>query len=86
MMPGCSKKQSLIFKDLCDYCLNNGFDVEIDSMAILDIASKYYDTENNNDLADNVRPSPKNLEKNNYITSNSSSLGMGVSASSITFT
>ena len=55
-------------------------------MAILDIACKYYDEENNEDLADRVRPSLKNLEENNYITSNGSSLGTGVSASTITFT
>lgn len=86
ILPDCTKKQSLIFKDLCDYCLDKGFDVEIDSIAILDIAGKYYDEENNEDLADRVRPSLKNLEKNNYITSDGSSLGMGVSTSNITFT
>lgn len=86
ILPGCTKRQSLIFKDLCDYCLDKGFDVEIDSSAILDMTSKYYDEENTDDLADRVRPSLKNLEKNNYITSNGSSLGMGVSTSCITVT
>lgn len=86
ILPGCTKKQSLIFKELCDYSLDKGFDAKIDPMAILDMASKYYDEENQADLADRVRPSLKNLEKNNYITSDGSSLGMGVSTSSITFT
>lgn len=86
MLPGCTRKQSLIFKDLCNYCLDKSFDAEIGPIAILDMTSKYYDEENIDDLADRVQPSLKNLEKNNYITSNGSSLGMGVSTSCITFT
>lgn len=86
ILPGCTKKQSLIFKDLCNYCLDKSFDTEIDPIVILDMTNKYYDEENTDDLADRVLPSLKNLEKNNYITSNGSSLGMGVSTSCITFT
>lgn len=84
ILPGCNKKESLIFKDLCDYCLDKSFDVEIDPVAILSMAHKYYD-ENSENLADKIRYSLKNLEKNNYITSKGSSLGMGIPTSSITF-
>ena len=85
MLPGCNKKQSLIFKDLCDFCLDKGFDAEIDPVAILDMVNKYYDEENYDKLADKIRYSLKNLEKHNYISSDGSSLGMGFSTSSITF-
>ena len=84
-LPGCNKKETLIFKDLCNYCLDKSFDVEIDPRAISGMVSKYYDEEDFEKLADKIRYSLKNLEKNNYITSDGSTLGMGFSTSSITF-
>lgn len=85
ILPGCNEKESLIFKNLCEYCLDKSFDVEIDPMAILNMVNTYYDEENPDKLADKIRYSLENLEKNNYITSKGSSLGMGFSTSSITF-
>lgn len=85
ILPGCNEKESLIFKKLCEYCLDKSFDVEIDPMAILDMVNKHYDEKNPEKLADKIRYSLENLEKNNYIISKDSSLGMGFSTSSITF-
>ena len=53
ILPGCNKKESSIFKDLCDFCLDNGFDAEIDPVAILGMVSKYYD-ENLEKLPDKI--------------------------------
>ena len=80
---GCSKIESLVFRELCDYCLDNGFDAEIDPMTILNLVSKYYDELDYYRLQEKIAYSLRNLERNDYINVAGGSVGMAFLSKSI---
>lgn len=79
----CNEKETIIFKDLCNYCLDGSFDDEIDPMTIINLVGKYYDEDDFEDLQERIDYSLKNLEKNNYITTVGGSVGLAFSSISI---
>lgn len=84
ILPNCNKKETNIFKDLCQNCLESSFDDEIDSLTILDIAQKYFNEEDFNILQEKIAIPLKSLEKNNYITTSGGLSGMAFTSKSIT--
>ena len=83
ILPGCNEKETNIFKDLCNYCLDRHFDDEIDPLTILDIVDKYYSEKNLDKLQERVAYSLGNLEMNDYIVSEENSLGFDFTSKSI---
>lgn len=83
ILPECNLKETNIFKDLCNYCLDKHFDDELDPITILNIVYKYYDEKDFEKLQEKVAYSLRNLEKNNYIISEGGSIGMAFTSKSI---
>ncbi len=83
VLPNCNKKETSIFKELCEYCLDKSFDVEIDPMVIINLVDKYYDEDDFDKLQEKIAFSLRNLEKNNYIFTNGGSIGLAFSSKSI---
>ena len=83
ILPECNEKETNIFKDLCNYCLDRHFDDEIDPITILNIVDKYYDEKNLDKLQERVAYSLRNLEMNNYIVSDGGSIGLAFTSKSI---
>ena len=86
VLPNCNKKETSIFKELCEYCLDKSFDVEIDPMGIINLVDKYYDEADFDKLQEKIAFSLRNLEKNNYIFTNGGSIGLAFSSKSISHT
>ena len=82
-LPKCSKKETMIFKDLCDLCLDGSFDDELEPITVINTLEKYYDEEDFDILQDRIAYSLKNLEKNNYIHTVGGSVGLAFSSISI---
>ena len=82
-LPKCSKKETMIFKDLCDLCLDGSFDDELEPMTVINTLDKYYDEDDFDILQDRIANSLKNLEKNNYIHTVGGSVGLSFSSISI---
>lgn len=83
ILPECNEKETNIFKDLCNYCLDKHFDDELDPLTILNIVYKYYDEKDFEKLQERVAYSLRNLEKNNYIINDGGSIGMAFTSKSI---
>lgn len=83
LLPKCSKKETMIFKDLCDLCLDGSFDDELEPMTVINTLDKYYDEDDFDILQDRIANSLKNLEKNNYIHTVGGSVGLSFSSISI---
>ena len=83
ILPECNEKETNIFKDLCNYCLDKHFDDELDPLTILNIVYKYYDEKDFEKLQERVAYSLRNLEKNNYIINEGGSIGMAFTSKSI---
>lgn len=86
ILPDCNEKETNIFIDLCNYCLDKHFDDELDPITILNIVYKYYNEEDFEKLQEQIAYSLKNLEKNNYIITNGGSIGMAFTSKSISQT
>lgn len=85
LLPNCNQKETSIFKDLCEYCLDKSFDVEIDPMVIINLVDKYYGEQDFDKLQEKIAFSLRNLEKNNYIFANGGSIGLAFSSKSISY-
>ena len=83
VLPDCNEKETIIFKDLCDYFLDKSFDDEIDPMTIVNIIDKYYDEADFDKLQERIAFSLKKLEENNYVIYNGGLMGMGLPSVSI---
>lgn len=83
VLPECNEKETNIFKDLCNYCLDKHFDDELDSLTILNIAYKYYNEDDFEKLQEKVAYALRNLERNNYIINDGGSIGMAFTSKSI---
>lgn len=83
ILPECNEKETNIFKDLCNYCLDKHFDDELDPLTILNIAYKYYNEDDFEKLQERVAYSLRNLERNNYLINDGGSIGMAFTSKSI---
>ena len=83
LLPDCSKKETMIFKELCGLCLDGTFDDELEPMRIINTLEKYYDEDDFDILQERIAYSLKNLEKNNYIYTVGGLVGLAFSSISI---
>ena len=81
-IPNCSKKDTEIFLELCELCLDYGFDSELNPEDILHACEKYFD-ENSNIVEEKIATSLKNLEKEGYLINEGGNIGMGFSSKRI---
>lgn len=83
VLPECNKKETMIFKDLCNFCLDGSFDDEIDPVTIINVVDKYYDEDDFDILQERIAYSLRNLEKNKYIRTVGGSVGLAFSSITI---
>lgn len=84
ILPNCDDKETQLFKDLCEYCLDKHFDDEIDPLTIVNIGYNHYNEKSFDKLQEKIAYSLEKLEKNNYIITAGGSIGMAFTSKSIT--
>lgn len=73
-IPNCSKKDTEIFLELCNLCLEHSFDIELDPEDIFYACEKYLD-DNSNITEEKIASSLKNLEKKEYLINKEGNMG-----------
>lgn len=83
VLPKCNKKETMVFKDLCNRCLDRSFDDELDPITIINTVDKYYDEVDFDILQERIAHTLRNLEKNDYVRTVGGSIGLAFSSISI---